>query len=66
MRRLVVEISDTAFSRLVRRALSERRPTRDQAAVLLEQAVSEPDAGTPPPGCVPASASDDDGSGVPR
>ena len=46
MRRLVVEIADDAFARLVRWAVRERRPTRDQAAVLLERAVSADGAET--------------------
>ena len=40
MRRIVIDISDTSFDLLVREAADERRAARDQAAILLELALS--------------------------
>jgi hypothetical protein len=47
MRRLYIEISDSAFDRLGRRATDERRPVRDQAAVELERALTAPSEARP-------------------
>jgi hypothetical protein len=41
MRRCFIEIDPHAFERLVELALAERRPTRDQAGLLLEQAIEQ-------------------------
>jgi len=39
VRRFTVEVSERAFERLVELAVQERRPVRDQAAVVIEAAV---------------------------
>ena len=41
MRRLTIDLADDAFSTLATLARRERRPVRDQAAVLLERALSD-------------------------
>ena len=38
MRRLFIEVDEAAFRAIADLATAERRPTRDQAALLLEQA----------------------------
>lgn len=40
MRKLVIELDDDAFARLVRRALPERRNARDEAALIVQRAVA--------------------------
>jgi hypothetical protein len=41
MRRLTIDLADEAFLALATLARCERRPVRDQAAVLLERALTD-------------------------